>query len=135
MKNTSFSILTTILLVALTACKKQGEVTFYITNVSKYTAADSLRIYVNGERLISQGFHYSVVVPNYDIFKFNFDKEINTIKVVETVHKVEKIDTFSIKNDKFIFISFNESKRDLPPGDTIRRIIGIYKRKDFTKVY
>jgi hypothetical protein len=129
MKTTSFNILTAVLLLVLTACKKNGEVTFYITNVSEYTTADSLKIYINGEQLISQGFHYSVVVPNYDIFKFNFDKEINTIKVVETVHKVEKIDTFSIKNDKFIFISFN------PPGDTIRRIIGINKRKDFTKVY
>lgn len=123
------------LFIASSSCKREEEITLYISNTSPFTQIDRIQVFVNDTMLLSQSFKYSDIVPNYDVFKFNLKERVNKLRVVELTYGIEKVDTINTKNDKYVFISFNEFKKNLTFGDTVKREFSILKRKEYTKLH
>ena len=121
--------------ICLISCNHGTEVAFYVTNNSEHTKDNTIQVYINDSLLISKNFRYSNVVPNDEIFKFRLKNSVGKLKVVELTYGMETIDSIDIDKEKYIFIGFDEFKKNLPGGDTVKRIISILKRKEFTKLY
>ena len=124
-----------VIVIAIVSCNKGKEITFYVTNNSEFTKENIIQVYLNDTMLINQNFKYSDIVPNDEVFKFRLKKSFGRVRVVELTYGIEKIDSIDIDKDRYIFIGFNEFKKNLPPGDTVKREISILKRKKYTKLY
>ena len=119
----------------VTSCDNKEKVTIYVTNVSQYTDSTELSILINDSLYLKQQFKYSDIVPKYDVFEYKLPKGKYGIKIVEARYGTQKLDSLTIPKDKYVFISFNEHKKNLPANDTIKRGIYILKREKPTKLY
>lgn len=122
-------------LLAVYSCNQKEELTFYVSNNSSLTKQNNINVYLDDSLIIKKTFTYSDIVPHDEIFKIKTDKNVQRLKIIEDAYGNEKIDTIRTKNDKYIFIGFNEFKGKDISNDSVKRVISILKRKEFTKLY
>lgn len=122
-------------LLAVYSCNQKEELTFYVSNNSSITKENSINVYLDDSLIIKKTFTYSDIVPHDEIFIIKTDKNVQELKIIEDAYGNEEIDTIRTKNDRYIFIGFNEFKRKGISSDSVKRVINILKRKEFTKQY
>lgn len=79
----------------------------YVTNINETEKFVRLKIYVNDSLCVNNDFNYSSITPNYDVYEFKFDRSVHTLKVFKD-DKQMLVDTFHLKKNMFIYISYGE---------------------------
>ena len=85
----------------------QKSLTLYVTNIKETEKVVNLKVYVNDSLCVNGDFRYSTITPNYDVFVHKFDKDIYTLRVLKDDNQL-LADTFNLKKDMFIYISYGE---------------------------
>ena len=101
-----------ILLIAssLINCSRLKNLTLYVTNIKETDQSVRLKIYVDDSLCVNDKFKYSRVTPNYDAYVYKFDKGIHSLKVFNKNSEL-LTDTFDLKKDMFIYISYGEGTK------------------------
>lgn len=121
--------------IHLISCQRSNEVTFYLSNGSQYTQKIGIKVFLDESLVLDKSFEYSDNQPNDEIFKFKLHRGHSIIRVVQPTYGLQKVDTIKVGVDNYIFIGFDEFKKELSTGDTITRLLSIHKRKEYTRLY
>lgn len=89
------------------SCSRLRSLTLYVTNIKETEKSVSLKVYVNDSLCVNNNFKYSSITPNYDVYVYKFDKGVHTLKVLKDDNQM-LTDTFNLKKDMFIYISYGE---------------------------
>jgi hypothetical protein len=89
------------------SCSRVKNLTLYVTNIKEAEESVHLKIYVNDSLCVSDNFRYSRITPNYDAYEYRFNKGVHTLRVFKNDEQL-LTDTFSLKNDMFIYVSYGE---------------------------
>lgn len=89
------------------ACQsKKGKITFYISNVSKVDTLVSIKVSVDGNKVVDSTFAYADVVPNDEVFITEYPlRDSVTISATASAGASTK---FKIKFDKnaYVFLGY-----------------------------
>lgn len=79
----------------------------YVTNIKETEKSVHIEVYINDSLCVTNNFKYSSITPNYDVYVYKFDKGVHTLRVLKDGNQM-LTDTFNLKKDMFIYISYGE---------------------------
>jgi hypothetical protein len=101
------AIIILFIICSFLSCSRLRSLTLYVTNIKETEKSVGLKVYVNDSLCVNNNFKYSSITPNYDVYVYKFDKGVHTLKVFKDDNQM-LTDTFNLKKDMFIYISYGE---------------------------